>query len=238
VDNNGNTRTAPRCIGCHAGTPDGDYVAFNDFWPWSAAFAGVTPNVSAAVGYPLPSYGGATCTNWNTCTPTCAQNTTCTGGRTYVQEPWGGAVTFSPAHWSIGGTDRVAIMVTQLPDPSMPWSQNDKDPAHLIWMDTTSTAFTMINGVPVPEQGTAWGPLTHSGDLGGAAFPTWSNDGNTIVYSSTAGATGDQDGRLNQGTTDLYSIPYANKAGGAATPVPGGSSTSLEEYYAAFAPGR
>jgi WD40-like Beta Propeller Repeat len=236
VDNNGNTRTAPRCIGCHAGTPDGDYVAFNDFWPWSAAFAGVTPNASSAVGYPLPSYGGATCTNWNTCTPTCAQNTTCTGGRTYVQEPWGGAVAFSSAHWSIGGTDRIAIMSTQLPDPSMPWSQNDKDPAHLVWMDTNSTAFTMINGVPVPQQGTAWGALAHSGDLGGASFPTWSNDGNTIVYSSTAGATGDQDGRLNQGTTDLYSIPYADKAGGAATPVPGGSSTTLEEYYAAFAP--
>ena len=236
VDNNGNTRTAPRCIGCHAGTPDGDYVAFNDFWPWSAAFAGVTPNAGAAVGYPLPNYGGATCTNWNTCTPTCPQNTTCTGGRTYVQEPWGGAVAFSSAHWSIGGTDRIAIMSTQLPDPSMPWSQNDKDPAHLVWMDTNSTAFTMINGVPVPEQGTAWGPLAHSGDLGGTAFPTWSNDGNTIVYSSTAGATGDQDGRLNQGTTDLYSIPYADKAGGAATPVPGGSSTALEEYYASFAP--
>lgn len=237
MNNDGNTRTVPRCIGCHAGTPDGDYVAFNDFWPWSAAFANVTPNVvGAAVGATLPSYGGASCSNWNTCTPTCAQNTTCTGGKTYVQEPWGGPVAFSQAHWSIGGTDRVAIMVTQLPDPSMPWSQNDKDPAHLVWMDTNSTAYTMINGVPVPQQGMAWGPLAHTGDLGGAAFPTWSNDGNTIVYSSTAGSTGDQDGRLNQGTTDLYSIPYANKAGGAATPVPGGSSTSLEEYYAAFAP--
>jgi WD40-like Beta Propeller Repeat len=236
VDNNGNTRTTPRCIGCHAGTPDGDYVAFNDFWPWSAAFAGVTPNASSAVGYPLPGYGGATCTNWNTCLPTCAQGSTCTGGRTYVQEPWGGAVAFSPAHWSIGGTDRVAIMATQLPDPTMPWSQNDKDPARLVWMDTNSTSFTMINGVPVPLQGTAWGPLLHTGDLGGVAFPTWSNDGTTIVYSSTAGATGDQDGRLNQGTTDLYSIPYNDRAGGTATKVPGGSSTGLEEYYAAFAP--
>jgi WD40 repeat protein len=235
VDNNGNTRPAPRCIGCHVGTPDGDYVAFNDFWPWSAAFAGVTPNASAAVGYPLPGYAGATCTNWNTCTPTCAQGSTCTGGKTYVQEPWGGAVAFSSAHWGIGGTDRIAIMATQLPDPSMPWSQNDKDPANLVWMDTNSTAFTMINGVPVPEQGTAWGPLLHTGDLGGVAFPTWSNDGTTIVYSSTAGSTGDQDGRLNQGTTDLYAIPYNDRAGGAATRVPA-SSPDLEEYYAAFSP--
>ncbi|HEY5091267.1 MAG TPA: hypothetical protein VIK30_14910 [Polyangia bacterium] len=236
VDNNGNTRSSPRCIGCHAGTPDGSYVAFNDFWPWSAAFAGVMPNASAAVGYTLPSYAGATCTNWNTCTPTCAQNATCSGGKTYVQEPWGGPVAFSPAHWSIGGTDRVAIMTTQLPDPSMPWSQNHADPASLIWMDTNSTSFTMINGVPVPQKGTAWGPLAHSGDLGGAAFPAWSNSGATIVYSSTAGSTGDQDGRLNQGTTDLYSIPYNDKAGGVATKVPGAASTAFEEYYAAFSP--
>ena len=65
-----------------------------------------------------------------------------------------------------------------------------------------------------------------------SAFPTWSNDGNTIVYASTpAGCTepqgctpGDQDGRLNVGRTDLYAVPYNNKAGGAATPVPGAST--------------
>ena len=38
---NGATHTPPRCIGCHVGTPDGDYVAFVDFWPWSVAFADV-----------------------------------------------------------------------------------------------------------------------------------------------------------------------------------------------------
>ena len=38
------------------------------------------------------------------------------------------------------------------------------------------------------------------------------------------------------GHTDLYSVQYNNKAGGAATAVPGGSSSSLEEYYPAFAP--
>ena len=31
------------CIGCHTGTPDGDYVAFVDAWPWGAAFADVKP---------------------------------------------------------------------------------------------------------------------------------------------------------------------------------------------------
>ncbi|HVV52615.1 MAG TPA: hypothetical protein VHO06_23320 [Polyangia bacterium] len=238
VDNNGNTRTAPRCIGCHVGTPDGDYVAFNDFWPWSVAFADVSPNNGAAVGSILPSYGGATCTNWNTCTPTCAQGSVCTNGKIYAQEPWGGPVAFSPAHWNISGTgERIALMTTQLPDPSMPWSQNDKDPAKLIWMDTNMASYTMINGVPVPQQGVAWDYVAHTGDLGGGvAFPTWSNNGENIVYSSSAGTTADQDGRLNVGMTDLYTVPYNAKAGGAAMPVPGASSASLEEYYPAFAP--
>ena len=34
------------CIGCHTGTPDGDYVAFVDAWPWGAAFAGVKPGIT------------------------------------------------------------------------------------------------------------------------------------------------------------------------------------------------
>jgi len=239
--NNGATRTAPRCIGCHAGTPDGDYVGFNDFWPWSVAFAGVSTNGGATVGSVLPGYGGATCTNWNTCTPTCAQGQVCANGKTYTQEPWGGPVAFSQAHWNISGGERIALMTTQLADPTNPWnfdSNNppDKSPAKLIWLDTTMTTFSMMNGVPVPQQGVTWDFVQHTGDLGGVAFPAWSNDGNTIVYSSSVGATADQDGRLNVGMTDLYSVEYNNKAGGAATPVPGASSASLEEYYASFAP--
>ena len=239
--NNGATRTAPRCIGCHAGTPDGDYVAFNDFWPWSVAFAGVSTNNGATVGSVLPGYTGATCTNWNTCTPSCNQGQFCANGKTYVQEPWGGPVAFSKAHWNISTGERIALMTTQLTDPTNPWtfdSNNppDKNLAQLIWLDTNQTTFSMMNGVAVPQQGVAWDFVQHTGDHGGVAFPTWSNDGNTIVYSSSSGATADQDGRLNVGTTDLYSVQYNNKAGGAATPVPGASSSSLEEYYASFAP--
>jgi hypothetical protein len=257
VDNNGNTRTAPRCIGCHVGTPDGDYVAFNDFWPWSVAFAGVKPDASGAVGYVLPAYDGATCSNWNTCNPAPAP------ARTYVQEPWAGPITFSSAFWTSDGTQRKAIMVTQLPDASMPWSQSDKAPGQLIWLDTNSTATTMINGVPVPTQNTAWGVLSHSGDRGGAAFPTWSNDGANLVYSSSTYPSDwsvannnspsnaqppDQDGRLNIGTTDLYSIPIAAGAsgltGGSATKVTWSDTTASgtpgdanrDEYYAGFSP--
>jgi hypothetical protein len=126
----------------------------------------------------------------------------------------------------------------QLPDLSQPWSQNDKDPAKLIWIDTNVTSVGVTNGIEVPTQNQAWGYVTHTGDLGGVAFPTWSNDGNTIVYASSAGGSADQDGRLNQGMTDLYQVSWngTSNAGGQASPVPGAATTSLEEYYPAFAP--
>ena len=250
INNDGNTRTNPRCIGCHVGTPDGNYVAFNDFWPWSVAFASVKPDANNVVGQALSGYPGATCTNWNTCT----------GSKTYVQEPWAGPVAFSETYWTSDGSQRMAVMVSQLPDPSQPWSQSDKAPGQLVWLDLNSTATGMTNGVPVPTSGTAWGILQHGGDHGSAAFPTWSNDGNTIVYSSSTYpstfvlnnndcnpsgcATPDLDGRLNQGTTDLYSIPFNSRSGGPATKLTWSDSTATgtpsdanrDEYYAGFSP--
>jgi hypothetical protein len=211
------------CIGCHVGTPDGDYVAFVDSWPWGAAFADIRPGTAGAA---LPSYPGATCSNWNNCT----------GSRTYVQYPWLGGFAFSRAHWATG--DKIGIVAAQLAaaDTIMPWSGDNKLPGNLVWIDTESSATAVNNGQPFPAKGMAFDYMQHTGDLGGVAFPTWSNDGNTIVYASSSGSTADQDGRLNQGPTDLYSVPYNNKAGGAATAVPGASTSGYEEYYPAFSP--
>jgi hypothetical protein len=239
---NGSTHTPARCIGCHVGTPDGDYVAFVDFWPWSVAFAGVTTNNGATVGSQLPGYNGTTCTEWHNCTPNCNQGTFCSNGKTYIQEPWGGPMAFSKSHWNISGGERLGLMTTQLADPTNPWNYGSPPPdmtqAQLIWVDTTKTSFSMMNGAPVPQQGVAWDVVRHSGDHGGVAFPTWSNDGNTIVYASSSGASANLDGRLNVGTTDLYQVPWVSttSAGGAATPVGGAATSQYEEYYPAFAP--
>ena len=231
----GNTQGS-HCIGCHAGTPDGNYVGFVDAWPWGAAFANIqTANLGQALTtISGSSYLGASCTNWSTCT----------GPRTYVQYPWMGPMAFSKAHWSSG--DQIGIIAAQMPtsDLGSPWNTDDFAPGNLVWMNTESTADTTQNGLPFPTRGTAFDYLQHTGDLGGVAFPTWSNDGNTIVYASTPGGCtggvgctpGDQDGRLNVGRTDLYAVPYNNRAGGAASPVPGASSSTLEEYYPSFSP--
>ena len=235
VPTQGGATQASHCIGCHVGTPDGNYVSFVDAWPWGAAFANIQ---SGTAGQTLTtvsgaSYSGATCTSWNNCT----------GNRTFLQYPWMGGMAYSKAHWAAG--DQIGIVAAQIPasDLTSPWNTDDYQLGNLVWFNTESTSITPNNGQPWPTQGTAFGYMAHSGDLGGVAFPTWSNDGNTVVYSSTPGGcagqgctAGDQDGRLNIGHTDLYQVPYNNTAGGAATPVPGGSSSSLEEYYAAFAP--
>ena len=224
------------CIGCHVGTPDGNYVGFVDAWPWGAAFANIqTSNLGQALTTMSgSSYLGASCTDWNNCT----------GPRTYLQYPWQGPMAFSKAHWSSG--DQIAIIAAQMPtsDLTSPWNTDDYAPGNLVWLNTESTADTTNNGQPFPTRGTAFDYMQHTGDLGGVAFPTWSNDGNTIVYASTPGGctnsqgctAGDQDGRLNVGRTDLYAVPYNNKSGGAASPVPGASTSSLEEYYPAFSP--
>jgi hypothetical protein len=232
---NGQTQSS-HCIGCHTGTPDGDYVGFVDAWPWSAAFAGVKPDKGdpAFTGNALPKFGGGTCTDWNNCsTP-----------KTFVQYPWNGPMTFSPAHWS--DADKVAIIATQVQDITMPWGQGSPNwqPGRLAWVDLNSTATTTTNGQTNPTPNAAFGFLDRTGDPHpAAAFPTWSHDGKSIVYVSVAcpnpgqqNGCGTQDGRLYKGAADLYEVPYGNKTGGTATPVAGASTTDNEEYYPAFSP--
>jgi len=223
------------CIGCHTATPDGDYVAFVDAWPWSAAFAGVKPGI---IGAPLPGFSGGPCDDWNTCTQP----------KTFLQYPWNGPMTFSPAHWSLDSSgERIAIIATQVQDIKMPWGPPvgpNWQPGRLAWVDIRSQA-TMMTGVQVdPKQGVAFDYLTTKGDPNpAAAFPTWSHDGDTIVYVSVAcpdpghmDGCGTLDGRLAKGAADLYEVPYADKAGGTATPVAGASTVENEEYYPALSP--
>jgi hypothetical protein len=223
------------CIGCHNGTPDGDFVAFVDAWPWGAAFAGIRPTM---IGDALPGFVGGECTDWNTCK----------SPKTFAQYPWNGPMTFSPAHWSAYGDpgDRIAIIATQIQDITMPWGQGSPNwqPGRLAWIDLKSSSTTTTNGQTNPTRGTAFDYLPVSGDPHpAAAFPTWSHDGNSIVYVSVACpmpgqqyGCGTQDGRLYKGAADLYEVPFANKAGGTATPLPGASTADFEEYYPSFSP--
>jgi hypothetical protein len=102
----------PRCIGCHTSTPDGAFIAYNDFYPWNAVLAAGKATATAAVGA-QPDFLRA-------------------GGWNAITQPWMGLTTFSRAHWSDGDHQMIAGLGT---------TNMDADPnAQLAWFDLESTA--------------------------------------------------------------------------------------------------
>ena len=112
------------CIGCHTSTPDGSYIAFNDFYPWGAVLAsGATP---AGMAPPTSILG--------------------VGGLNAITQPWVGLTTFSPAHWTSG--DRIMVAPLGTCDvngtPLQPCNRGngadlDQKPG-LAWFDLESAA--------------------------------------------------------------------------------------------------
>ncbi len=84
-----------------------------------------------------------------------------------------------------------------------------------------------------------WGILARNGDARNAYTPSWRHDGTAIAYVSAAaggeGVIADVTGA--DPTMDIYTIPYANRQGGAATPLAGASDPSYREFYPIYSPG-
>ena len=133
-----------------------------------------------------------------------------------------GAVAFSPGHWAAG--DRRAVVSYD----------NDNSGSNIVlsWIDVEAANASLASGI-----------IARNGDSQLAGAPAWSHDGSTIAYVSTNRVC---TGRLGSCATlappdpgsraDLYTVPYAAGAGGAATPVPGASDPSLQEFYPSFSP--
>jgi hypothetical protein len=223
-DQGGNLQPKTQCIGCHAAVPDKNSVTFLDFYPW--------PGVASAVD---PSHTGQV-PAWLT-----------PGGAEALSQPWLGMMTFSAAVWNAG--QHVVVAGYQVPGGSIPWegAWSAAPNARLAWIDLSTTAApTLVNDagtLPSLDQqqiqsltaneGKSYGFLARTGDPRGAACPTWSHDGQTVVYVSTDAA---KDGRLAQGNADLYSVPYGGNAGGTATPIAGAADPAFSEYYPWFSP--
>jgi hypothetical protein len=118
-----------------------------------------------------------------------------------------GVAAFSLGHWAQG--DRVVLL-------------SDTGDLHWVNLDGTGAQATGV----VARTAT---------DNGAATAPTWSHDGTTIVYTSLPPG-GITDGRASTGPMDLYTMPYANRAGGGESALPGASDPAIEEHYPSFSP--
>ncbi len=103
------------------------------------------------------------------------------------------------------------------------------------WSDGDRVALLSDTGTLhwVEVDGNTSGTVARTGDARKATEPSFSHDGKNIVYAS---ATAIIDGRLDTGPADLFAVPYQNRAGGTARPLPGASDANLTEYYPAFSP--
>lgn len=236
-DNN-SKQAKVRCIGCHAATPGGDYVAFNDGWPWRGAIAGVT---ETNVGM-VPSY-------------------VTQGGIQNLWQPALGVMTFTKSHWSDGPpTDRIVITSYSLTTINQnDWFNAPRNARpRLAWFDLASPPVPLTNGnftgdpanpqQIFPIENVNMGFIARTGDSRGGTTPNWSHDGLTIAYTSTDAAL---DGRLdnqpvpnpnpnnevhNQGHADIWTVPYNDRKGGMAKALTGADTTSHEEYFPAYSP--
>jgi hypothetical protein len=232
------------CIGCHVAVPDRKSVVFLDDWPWDGVAARVdpgstgnlpdwlTPGGRDALGMPWLGMFAFSPHVWNDL------------GQHVAVAAYQGESKFPsplPAYLFPDGGG---------PQGLAPWgfqgsNEWDVSPAsELAWIDLSSSAPAIAASGASPggdqlsiamaqNRGTSWGILARTGDPSGVASPTWSHSGDTIVYTSTNAS---QSGRMSKGVADLYSVPYAGKAGGAATPIRGASDAAYSEYYPAFSP--
>ncbi|HVJ19249.1 MAG TPA: hypothetical protein VM686_27705, partial [Polyangiaceae bacterium] len=121
--------------------------------------------------------------------------------------------------------------------------------SELTWFDLAAPGTVPADGAGVDAalkaaQNVSWGYIARTGDTRAAVMPDWSHDGATIAYTSAAQIAGGHVGGINKADgvtplttpteTDIYTVPFNNKAGGAATPLPGASTPGIAEYYPDF----
>jgi hypothetical protein len=200
-------QTTSQCIGCHTSTPDGEFAAFTTTTTSQAEWNGGVALIDQEAG----TVGAA---------PTFMSP----AGASALARWNVGGIIFSPAHWQTG--DRRAIVSFD----------NDNTTSNIVlsWVDLEATTPT-----------TSSGTLSRIGDSRLAGAPAWSHDGKTVAYVSTnrvcTGRLGNCTPNYNMppdpgSVADIYTVPYAGGAGGAATGLSGASDPTLQEYYPAFSP--
>lgn len=209
-----------QCIGCHVSTPDGDAVAFTDLWPWNGVVASVKEDDAGA----LPDY--------------------VTGGAArLLGQPWLGMMASSKGRWSEAQRLLVSSYsrrtTAQGGDVGFDLISTGND--GLAWFNLAADAdvpfspgnSAALNQAVAEAEGTAWGRIALNGETRSAIAPTWSHDGDDLVYTSADVA---QDGRIGAGNdeVDLHRVPFNAGQGGAVKAVEGAAEPGVAEYYPSF----
>jgi hypothetical protein len=118
------------------------------------------------------------------------------------------APAFTKAHWAPG--DRVVLTM-------LPVANNTE----IIWTDLEATQ---------AAQGTGWGVVARGGDAQSASSAMWSHAGDQIVYVSTKSSGA---GTIETDGT-IWTVPYGNRAGGAAKALAGASDAAYTQFYPTF----
>jgi len=207
----GNNPRNVKCIGCHTSTPDGSFIAFNDFYPWGAVLASGSPPAGAA---PPTNLLGA-------------------GGVNAITQPWVGITSFSKAHWAAGDHIMVAPLGTcgnGAPCGNGGGMDMDQQ-SGLAWFDLENTTPGDRNmGFGPSLKGLAWNWIYAPATGRYAAAPSFSHDGTQVLFTMTDKV---KSGRLGTSSfAHLYTVPYSKSGPQNATAVPGdGSADGRVQYY-------
>jgi hypothetical protein len=201
------------CIGCHSSTPDGNFIGFNDAWPWGGVLASAAPG---SMGMP-PTFIKA-------------------GGFAAFIQPWVGISTFTINHWMDGDHIVVAPLGTcgsgQL-CASGSSVDADQQPG-LAWFDLENTGpYTGMTDPATTLKGSAWNWIVPPDSTHQiyAAAPSWSRQqgDDFIVYTGTSNV---KSGRLGTGTAHLYQVSYSKTSAQTPTAISGdGSDSNYAQYY-------
>lgn len=119
---------------------------------------------------------------------------------------------FSPAWWS----DERKLQLSML-------TVNDRWEIAWTWL-----------AAPAQTRDVGWGVVARQGDPRHAASAHARRDGAGLVYTSSSSVEAGV--VLHNGDGDLYTVPFNNGRGGAATALRGASDPAVSEYYPSYSP--
>ena len=188
-----------------------------------------------------PSQAGAQCVGCHSSTPDgrhaafSASSDSTDGNPSHVAHRTVDGLATAPPYLSDAARTLLRRVPQQLPFFSAAlWTEERKLQLSMLSVNGRwEIAWTNL-GATTQARDVAWGVLARQGDGHQAASAHARHDGTGLVYTSSA--TVGAGVVLPNGDGDLYTVPFANGHGGAATALRGASEANVSEYYPTYSP--